>query len=223
MERASETEWIPNEELLTMLMDMGISKIAAEHALFYTGNNSAEAAASYVFDNFENDEVPSLPVTPSVKTKHNKSDAKVDDTGLEKKEAGDIEDSDDESTEGQPNSLLKYKMVFVVNTALNMGVGKIAAQVAHASLGLYRTLVEYHTMDEAIDSWTYEGEKKIVLKGENHLHLQELQRQAELNNIHSYLVHDAGRTQIPPNSVTVLALFGEEAMVNNVSGSLQLL
>lgn len=69
----------------------------------------------------------------------------------------------------------------------------------------------------------YFREKKIVLKGENHLHLQELQRQAEVRNIHSYLVHDAGRTQIPPNSVTVLALFGEEAMVNTVSGGLQLL
>jgi PTH2 family peptidyl-tRNA hydrolase len=35
-----------------------------------------------------------------------------------------------------------YKMVFVVNTSLKMGIGKLAAQVAHASLGLYRTMVE---------------------------------------------------------------------------------
>ena len=33
-----------------------------------------------------------------------------------------------------------YKMVFVVNTELNMGVGKIAAQVGHAAVGLYRIL-----------------------------------------------------------------------------------
>jgi peptidyl-tRNA hydrolase, PTH2 family len=36
----------------------------------------------------------------------------------------------------------EYKMVFVVNTELNMGVGKIASQVAHAAVGLYRTMVE---------------------------------------------------------------------------------
>lgn len=35
-----------------------------------------------------------------------------------------------------------YKMVFVVNSSLKMGVGKIAAQVAHASLGLYKMMVE---------------------------------------------------------------------------------
>ena len=31
-------------------------------------------------------------------------------------------------------------MVFVVNTELNMGVGKIAAQVGHAAVGLYKVL-----------------------------------------------------------------------------------
>lgn len=31
-------------------------------------------------------------------------------------------------------------MVFVVNTELNMGVGKVAAQVGHAAVGLYKIL-----------------------------------------------------------------------------------
>ena len=35
-----------------------------------------------------------------------------------------------------------YKMVFVVNGELGMGVGKVSAQVAHAALNLYRLLVE---------------------------------------------------------------------------------
>ena len=33
-------------------------------------------------------------------------------------------------------------MVFVVNDSLKMGVGKIAAQVGHAAVGLYRQLLE---------------------------------------------------------------------------------
>jgi len=35
-----------------------------------------------------------------------------------------------------------YKMVFIVNTELSMGVGKTASQVAHAAIGLYRLLIE---------------------------------------------------------------------------------
>ena len=34
------------------------------------------------------------------------------------------------------------EMVFVVNKELGMGVGKAAAQVAHACLGLYRQLLQ---------------------------------------------------------------------------------
>lgn len=223
MDKTVETEWKPNEDLLRMLMEMGIAKIAAEHALFYTGNNSAEAAASYVFDNFENDEASTPPLTSLLKTQLYEVDGT--DGSPRRNPSGEVADSGDEedTAEGLLDPETSYKMVFVVNSSLNMGVGKLAAQVAHASLGLYRTLIEFHTMEQAVDKWTNEGEKKVVLKGENHIHLQELQKQAEFSNIHSYLVHDAGRTQIPPNSVTVLGLFGEEKIVNSVTGNLSLL
>jgi len=35
-----------------------------------------------------------------------------------------------------------YKMVFVVNAELCMGLGKTASQVAHAAIGLYRLLID---------------------------------------------------------------------------------
>lgn len=35
-----------------------------------------------------------------------------------------------------------FKMVLVVNMALEMGVGKVAAQVGHGAVGLYRQLME---------------------------------------------------------------------------------
>lgn len=66
-------------------------------------------------------------------------------------------------------------------------------------------------------------EKKVVLKGTNDVHLQELQKLATEKNMHSYLVRDAGRTQIPEGSITVLGLFGEENLVNSISGKLGLL
>ena len=51
------------------------------------------------------------------------------------------EDSeDDPSMEGFLDTSDFYKMVFVINSQLKMGVGKVAAQVGHASVGLYKLL-----------------------------------------------------------------------------------
>lgn len=54
------------------------------------------------------------------------------------------EDESDVSDEAEylPEGVDFYKMVFIVNAELNMGVGKTAAQVAHAALGLHRTLLD---------------------------------------------------------------------------------
>ena len=51
-----------------------------------------------------------------------------------------------------------YKMVFVVNAELGMGVGKVAAQVAHAALNLYRLVVENAaTYNEMLLCWEQFG------------------------------------------------------------------
>lgn len=66
-------------------------------------------------------------------------------------------------------------------------------------------------------------EKKIVLKGNSTEHLQELFGKAKELNVPCYLVSDAGHTQIPAGSITVLSLFGEENHVNAITGGLNLL
>lgn len=50
------------------------------------------------------------------------------------------QDADNEE-EWEDEDLAYYKMIFVVNTSLKMGTGKIAAQVGHACLGLYRDML----------------------------------------------------------------------------------
>lgn len=218
MESNNSTEasdsWQANEELLELLIGMGISKIAAEHALYYTGNQSAEAAASYVFDNPDIDAMTPVEEFKRSKRKSNKPPT-------QDKPENEADSSSDEET--GPARTDTYKMVFVVNLALNMGVGKIASQVAHASLGIYRLLTEFDHMRAILEDWESDGEKKVVLRGDNHIHLQELEALAKSNQLFSYLIHDAGRTQIPPNSVTVLALFGPCDRVDTVTGKLQLL
>ena len=51
-----------------------------------------------------------------------------------------------------------FKMVFVVNAELDMGVGKIAAQVAHATMGVYKILMDNHQRyGEMILQWEQFG------------------------------------------------------------------
>ncbi|XP_027857559.1 probable peptidyl-tRNA hydrolase 2 isoform X1 [Xiphophorus couchianus] len=129
---------------------------------------------------------------------------------------------------------LLFKMVFVVNMDLGMGVGKvmekrkhtfcqIAAQVGHAAVGLYQALQEKNSWREMAWKWDQSGAKKVVLQGTNVAHLLELQALALSLNLPTYLVQDAGLTQVESGSRTVLAIMGAEEMVNNVTGSLKLL
>ncbi|CAG9828849.1 unnamed protein product [Diabrotica balteata] len=188
-----ELEFRPNEEFLHQLVSMGINHDIAVQALFCTGNTSLDEAAEYVFNSQEED----------ART-FGSHDAKADSS-----------DSDG----GEPAEY--YKMTFVVNSSLKMGVGKIAAQVGHACLGLFREIM----MDkkDELGNWECYGEKKIVLKGIDESHLKELYEKAKEKNIPCYLVRDAGHTQIAPGSVTVLSLFGLEENVNSVTGKLSLL
>lgn len=129
----------------------------------------------------------------------------------------DEDDDDDEDYD-------VYKMVFVVNTELQMGVGKVAAQVAHAALGIHRLLMQDEgKYGEMLLDWQTLGETKIVLRGDNTHHLVDLEKQALAIGLPTYMVQDAGKTQIPEGSTTVLAIMGRNDLVNSVTGKLRLL
>lgn len=105
-----------------------------------------------------------------------------------------------------------------------MGVGKIAAQVAHAALGLHRVLIENpQKYGQMLMSWEQFGETKIVVKGDNTSQLLDLAAKANSIDIPNYLVQDAGRTQIEAGSITVLGIMGKIDQVDSVTGSLKLL
>ncbi|XP_044735599.1 peptidyl-tRNA hydrolase 2, mitochondrial-like [Chrysoperla carnea] len=216
MESPNSGSWQPNEELLEMLTGMGISKIAAEHALYYTGNQSAEAAACYVFDNPDIDVMPPLLTTQKKTTRSKKTKSE---------RIGDAAGSSDDEEEDY------HKMVFVINSSLNMGPGKLASQVAHAALGLYRTLrsntslaIQGDAITESLYEWENDGEKKIVLRGVDESHLRELEAAAQsIEGLHVQTIIDAGHTQVAPGSLTVLAIFGKEQIIDKVTGELPLL
>ena len=97
------------------------------------------------------------------------------------------------------------KQVIVVRNNLKMGKGKIAAQVAHASIGSYKRA------DKKLrEIWEREGAKKIVLKVKDEMELINLQKKVFEKNLPNYLVIDAGLTQLPKATITCLGIGPDE-------------
>ena len=110
------------------------------------------------------------------------------------------------------------KQAIVARTDIGMGQGKLAAQVAHASLQAYED-ADATTRRE----WKGEGAKKIVLKSDSESRLQELADLARREGLPYSLVRDAGHTQLEPGTVTALAVGpGPENIVDKVTGDLSL-
>uniref|UniRef100_A0A0N4Z8R4 peptidyl-tRNA hydrolase n=1 Tax=Parastrongyloides trichosuri TaxID=131310 RepID=A0A0N4Z8R4_PARTI len=122
-----------------------------------------------------------------------------------------------------PIALRKYKMVLVVNMSLNMGKGKLAAQVGHAVLGTYKKALESEEGKLAISRWERYGQAKVVLKGKDTEGLMDLFKEAKDKGQWAYIVTDAGYTQIPAGSRTVVGIFGKATDVDEITGSLKLL
>eukprot|EP00389_Voromonas_pontica_P011700 GDKH01017917.1.p1 GENE.GDKH01017917.1~~GDKH01017917.1.p1 ORF type:complete len:259 (+),score=26.13 GDKH01017917.1:130-906(+) len=108
------------------------------------------------------------------------------------------ESSDDSSDSGE------CKMVLVVRQDLQMGKGKIAAQCCHATLGAYKKAVQ--CKNPFLQKWERSGQAKVALKCSDDEELKQLRLHARAKGVHTYLVADAGRTQIAAGSHTVLAI-----------------
>ncbi|KAI9110557.1 hypothetical protein K1719_018423 [Acacia pycnantha] len=114
-----------------------------------------------------------------------------------------------------------FKMVLVVRNDLKMGKGKIAAQCSHATLGLYKKLL--HRAPKALNRWEMCAQPKVVVKIESEEDMLVLQERAKSLKLPTHITIDAGRTQIAPNSRTVMAIMGPADVVDEVTGGLKLL
>lgn len=121
--------------------------------------------------------------------------------------------------ESNPN---KYKMTIVVRKDLNMSVGKIAAQVGHGVLKSYQNaLSEYPTY---VYNWENSGSTKIVLSVNSLQEILNIKEEANINKLPYGLIRDAGRTEIDPFTITVIAIGpGPCEVVDKVTGKLELL
>jgi len=110
------------------------------------------------------------------------------------------------------------KQAIVARADLNMGEGKLAAQVAHASLSAVED-----ADGSAKREWQGSGQKKIVLQADGEDQLFELADRAERAGLPHAIVRDAGHTQLEPGTVTALAVGpGSERAVDEITGDLSL-
>ncbi|SRR5579875_3107995 len=119
-------------------------------------------------------------------------------------------------------SMAEFKQVIVVRKDLGMGLGKIAAQVAHAAvMGAERTREKN---PQLFKSWMAEGQAKVVVRVGSLEELLEIRRQAETLHLSIAQVQDSGLTQIPPGTVTCLALGPVKSeLVDKITSKLKLL
>jgi peptidyl-tRNA hydrolase, PTH2 family len=113
----------------------------------------------------------------------------------------------------------RMKQVLIVNSALALPPGKMAAQVAHASIAAFLS-----ADDAKRQKWLEAGMPMIVLDGGTEAQIRRLLRQAQEAGVPAYLVRDAGRTVVPEGTVTCLGIGpASVAEIDALTGALGLL
>lgn len=111
------------------------------------------------------------------------------------------------------------KQVIVARRDLDMGTGKLAAQVAHASLSAVEK-----ADDTAVKRWRSGGQQKVVVRADDERTIHELADQARRSGVPHAVIRDAGRTQLEPGTVTTLGIGPAPAEdIDPITGDLSLL
>ncbi|KJH50464.1 aminoacyl-tRNA hydrolase [Dictyocaulus viviparus] len=206
-----------NNNLYAQLIDLGFDDFTARLALIRTANIGVEEAVNWII---ERSNPSDFEDNSSSSGGEDVEMGAANSTG----EAG-VQSSSFLGAFPQVFSLRgrTHKMVLVANMSLKMGTGKLAAQVGHATLGVYRQAMNSEAGRDAIEAWTRHGQVKIVVRGNSTEQLMDMCKAAKDGGCFYYLVQDAGYTQIPPGSRTVLGVFGTVEQVDAVTGGLKLL
>ncbi len=115
--------------------------------------------------------------------------------------------------------MTEYKQCILVRDDLKLPKGKMAVQVAHASLSAYewaRPAVQ--------EAWKREGQKKIVLKVDRVEDLFKYKEEARKFDIPTALIQDAGLTCVPAGTITALGMGPADSVVlDKIIGHLKLM
>jgi PTH2 family peptidyl-tRNA hydrolase len=114
---------------------------------------------------------------------------------------------------------MALKQVIIVRNDLKLPKGKLAAQVAHASLE-----AALRGKKDRLDAWRQAGMKKIVLKVEGLPDLMRFLQLAKDAGFANALITDAGHTVVEPGTVTCLGIGpDDEAKLDRLTGNLSMM
>jgi PTH2 family peptidyl-tRNA hydrolase len=116
----------------------------------------------------------------------------------------------------------KYKLAVAVRRDLEMGKGKIAVQVGHASVTASEETRKRRP--EWWKAWFDEGQRKVAVKVNSESELEELRNHAEALGLVAVIIQDSGLTQVAPGTATCIGIGPAPAeLVDKVTGDLRLL
>ena len=112
-----------------------------------------------------------------------------------------------------------YKQVILVRMDLKLPKGKLAVQVAHASVE-----ATHRSDRDIIKRWRAEGMKKVVLKIADLDELYRYEQQAKDARLTVAVITDAGLTTVAPGTTTCMAIGpDEEEKIDRITGNLKIL
>ena len=115
--------------------------------------------------------------------------------------------------------MTKFKQVIIVRKDIGIDRGKLIVHCIHAALGAMRLVDK-----EIVDKWEEEGAKKVLLKVKDLKELSDIHKKLKEEKIPSFLVRDAGLTQLKPGTVTALGIGPyDEKKIDKMTRKLKLL
>ncbi|VVB93037.1 Peptidyl-tRNA hydrolase [uncultured archaeon] len=115
--------------------------------------------------------------------------------------------------------MAEYKQCIIVRDDLKLSKGKLAVQVAHAAVS-----ASEFAGKNIFEAWKEGGQKKVVLRVPGLRDLFELKEAARRQGLSTVLITDAGLTEVPPGTITVLGIGPAEiGELDKITGHLKLL
>lgn len=210
--------------LLQPLQEMGFDATRATRALHATGGESVDRALQWLFEHADDTNIdtplriprPAAAATPAAPAaSSNPASAAASSAPAQLTFTADT----------------PLKLVLLVRTDLHMRSGKIAAQCAHAAVGIVLDLQQTSGKYAApavhqslLRAWLHDGQAKVVLQVSSEADMLRLEELATSAGLPTHIVQDAGRTQVEAGSRTVLAIGpGPIQDIDKITGHLKLL
>ena len=114
---------------------------------------------------------------------------------------------------------MEYKQAIIIRNDLKLPKGKMAAQVAHASVE-----AALRSKKSTVKKWRNEGMGKIVLKVDNEKELLKYNQIAKDLGLTTAVITDAGHTVVEPGTRTCVGIGPDtEEKVDQVISKLKLM